>query len=79
MSEPKTCKWHGCRREFTPKHGKQEYCTPKCRVDMLDWKKSYGPKIVTALMETPLSELNATMRRERRRLEALAENMLPKQ
>lgn len=59
------CKWHGCRREFVPAHGSQEYCCPAHRTKMLEWKKARGARMVTLLLETPLSELDRTMRRER--------------
>lgn len=29
--ENKTCKYAGCKKEFTPNHGKQLYCSPNCK------------------------------------------------
>lgn len=68
MRQPRSCKWHGCGVEFIPQHNRQEYCCAAHRVKILEWKKARGARMVTLLLETPLADLNATMRRERKLL-----------
>lgn len=44
---------------------------------MLEWKKARGARLVTLLLETPLSKLDRAMRRERAELIEEIENGRP--
>ena len=35
---------------------------------MLEWKKARGARMITLLLETPIGQLDATMRAERKKL-----------
>ena len=68
MRKSRKCKWHNCAAEFIPQHNRQEYCCTAHRVKMSEWKKMYGARIVTLLLETPITDLNKKIRIERKRL-----------
>lgn len=68
MRDPVLCKWHQCDVTFTPNHGAQKYCCPAHAIAMINWRKMRGVKVVAALIETPLKDLDAVMRGIRRDL-----------